>query len=102
MTLASIDLTAVKFKRGDFWFLIARADALALLGRDEESMHCLEEAVNHGMNYDWWQTASSPMYARLRDNPRFQAYVTGQRRNADEQLGLIRQMRARGEIVNRP
>src|SRR5262249_31414285 len=49
MTVASLDLTAGKFKRGNFWFWIPRAEAFALLGRDEESLHCLEEAVNHGM-----------------------------------------------------
>ncbi len=102
MVLASLDLTAEKFKRGDFWFLVVRADALALLGRDEESLARLEQAADHGMNDDWWQTALSPIYVRLRDNPRFQAYVGGQRRHAEMQLDLVRKMRIDGEIPKRP
>lgn len=101
MVLASMDLTAGEYKRGEFWFSVPRANALALLERDEEALHRLEQAADHGMNYDWWQTAISPMYIRLRNNPRFRAYVSGQRQRAETQMELVRKMRADGEIPNR-
>jgi len=101
MSLGSMDTAAFKFKRGNFWFWLQRSRVMAMLGRDEESLAALEHVANSGDGAIWIEVDVDPAFDHLRLEPRFQGFLSERKRHAAEQLALIQQMRARGEIPSR-
>ncbi len=101
MSLSSMDTAAFKFKRGNFWFWLQRSRVMAMLGRDEESLAALEHVANSGHSALWIGVDVDPAFDHLRLEPRFQGFLSERKRHAAEQLALIQQMRARGEIPSR-
>src|SRR6266403_233460 len=98
MSLSSMDTAAFKFKRGNRWFWLQRSRVLAMLGRDEESLAALEHVATSGMGQKWTEVDLDPAFDHLRLEPRFQDFLSERKRHTAEQLALIQQMRARGEI----
>jgi tetratricopeptide (TPR) repeat protein len=101
MSLSSMNTSALKFKRGDFWFWLQRSRVMAMLGRDEECLGALAHVADSGEGSYGTQVELDPAFDRLRMEPRFQRFLGDRKRHAAEQLALIRQMRARGEIPSR-
>jgi TolB-like protein/DNA-binding winged helix-turn-helix (wHTH) protein len=101
MSLSSMDTAALKFKRGYFWFWLQRSRVMAMLGRDEESLAALEHVANSGRGKDWTEVDLDPAFDHLRVEPRFQGFLSERKRHTAEQLALVQQMRAKGEIPSR-
>ena len=98
MSLSSMDTAAFKFKRGNFWFWLQRSRVMAMLGRDEESLAALEHVATSGMGQHWIEVDLDPAFDHLRMEPRFRGFLSERKRHTAEQLALIQQMRAKGEI----
>ncbi|OZB58479.1 MAG: hypothetical protein B7X39_18805 [Lysobacterales bacterium 14-68-21] len=76
------------------WFSRERSGAFAVLGDDARALDALEHSVANGQVYRWWYLAGhDPLYARLRDTPRFRALDRLVRRHRDEQRALLAGMR---------
>jgi hypothetical protein len=101
MSLSSMDTAAFKFKRGNFWFWLQRSRVMAMLGRDEESLAALEHVATSGMGQQWIEVDLDPAFDHLRMEPRFQGFLSERKRHTAEQLALVQQMRAKGEIPSR-
>jgi TolB-like protein/DNA-binding winged helix-turn-helix (wHTH) protein/tetratricopeptide (TPR) repeat protein len=101
MVLASMDTAAVKFKRGDRWFTRERIRALVMLGRDEQALSLLAGAAENATTDSWFQFEVDPVFDRVRHDSRFEGFLNTMHRAAAEQLVLVRQMRAQGEIPAR-
>ncbi len=67
-------LAAAQVGRPPYWFARLRATAYALLGDDERALSALATSVQQRDHARWWRTAElDPVFARLRQDPRFQA-----------------------------
>ncbi|MFL6550518.1 MAG: hypothetical protein ACJ8OJ_17640, partial [Povalibacter sp.] len=76
-----------------------RANAFAILGDDERTLQELALSVEQRKLYRWWYLAKlDPLYAHLRDDPRFRALDEQARKHLDHQRALLEQMRLKGEI----
>lgn len=80
--------------RAPDWFSREHSAAFAVLGNDARALDALGHSVANGQVYRWWYLAGhDPLYAHLRDDPRFQALDRLVRRHRDEQRALLARMR---------
>ncbi len=94
-TLALVD--AHGSGRAGNWFSRERAAAYAVLGDDDHALRELTHSVENGQLYRWWYLAEhDPLYAHLRDDPRFQALNRRAMAHRDRQRAMLEAMR-RGE-----
>jgi TolB-like protein/DNA-binding winged helix-turn-helix (wHTH) protein/Tfp pilus assembly protein PilF len=99
-TLATVDTHGVG--RTEHWFSRERAAAFAILRDDERALEELAICVKEQKLYRWWYLAErDPLYAHLRDDPRFQAVDEQARKHLDRQRVLLEEMRRKGEIPAR-
>jgi hypothetical protein len=79
-----------------------RAEAAALLGRNDEALTHLEKLMSSGRRVGWWQLLErSPTFAGLHEIPRFRAIAAETRVWLQSQIALLGQMRLRGEVPPR-
>ena len=77
-----------------------RAIAAAVLGETSTALDALEYALED-RNPWWWWLRGHPAFDRLRENPRYQAFVAGVESHAARQHALLDEMRREGSIPDR-
>lgn len=98
--LAAIDAEVAR--QGPQWWGFYRAMALLVLGDDDAALVALESLDKTGYVGWWYPAGRDPLFARIRDNPRFRAIVDRSNRHRDQQLVLINELIRKGEIPHRP
>jgi TolB-like protein/DNA-binding winged helix-turn-helix (wHTH) protein/Tfp pilus assembly protein PilF len=89
--------------RSENWFSRERAAAFAVLRDDGRALDELEISVRTGKLYRWWYLAGhDPLYAHLRDTPRFQATDGEARRHLERQRAQLEELRRQGVVPRRP
>ena len=71
-SLADMDHVAHDLKRGELWYVIDRATALALLGDRKAALAALHHAVGAGYLSTWSLMESDPAFDTLRGEAEFQ------------------------------
>jgi TolB-like protein/DNA-binding winged helix-turn-helix (wHTH) protein len=80
----------------------ARAAASALLGHSDAALDGLEKLSRSGHRKGWWVWLErNPIFAAIRDTPRFQAIAADTRSWLQSQLQLLEQMRKQGAVPSR-
>ena len=101
-TLAAMDRDMTVPGKGTLWQQEMRGVALALLGRDDEAIAVLRTAVSTNSVGSWWyDLQSEPAYAKLRNDPRFQAILKGARERADSERQAVEKLRASHLVPDR-
>ena len=105
-SLAAMEYAAHVLKRGELYFLIDRATALALLGDRRAALTALRKAVATGYPTTWSLIEVDPAFDALRTDPEFQTLMRAIKdKQAHERQILerneIRQMRADGRVPDR-
>jgi TolB-like protein/DNA-binding winged helix-turn-helix (wHTH) protein len=78
------------------------AATTALLGRNEKALTQLEQAIASGNRVGWWVWLErNPSFAALRGTERFRAISADTQAWLSTQLGLLGEMRMRGEVPPR-
>lgn len=91
-TLAMVD--AHGLGRTPHWFSRERAAAFMVLGDHERALRELEHSVANGQVYRWWYLADrDPLFAPLRNDPRFQELDRKVRLHREKQRALLQAMR---------
>jgi TolB-like protein/DNA-binding winged helix-turn-helix (wHTH) protein/Tfp pilus assembly protein PilF len=99
-TLTLMDTHSVG--RAENFFCRERASAFAILGEDARAFEELAICVKEQKLYRWWYLAKhDPLYAHLRDDPRFQAVDEQAREHLVRQRALLEKMRRKGEVPAR-
>ncbi|MET0281615.1 MAG: winged helix-turn-helix domain-containing protein [Steroidobacteraceae bacterium] len=99
--LHAMDRTSIEFQRGEFWFPLWRARALALLGRDEEALFQLERLPAISRTGTLWEATVDPVFDRLRAEPRFVALLARLAGYEAAERARIDELRDRGVIPRR-
>ena len=100
-SLADMDYVAHDLKRGDIYYWIDRATALALLGDRKAALAALHKAVDSGYLNTWELLAIDPAFDAFRAEPEFQAMMREMTAKiAFERLALDR-LRAAGRVPDR-
>jgi len=91
-TLAMVD--AHGLGRTPHWFSRERAAAFMVLGDHERALRELEHSVANGQVYRWWYLADrDPLFAPLRNDPRFQELDRKVRHHREQQRARLQAMR---------
>lgn len=99
--IAHIGHEAKDLGRGEMWFGMAHARALALLGENENALRTLQASFDSGFQLHWEQRLADSAFDSVREDPRFQKMVEHQRRHAAEQRTLLQKMRTSGIVPKR-
>jgi len=97
-SLADMDYVAHTLRRGEVWYLIDRATALALLDDRKAALAAVKKAVNAGYASTWSLIDVDPAFDRVRAAPEFQnqmAAIKAKRLHEQQQL---ERMRAEGRV----
>ena len=97
-SLADMDYVAHTLRRGEVWYLIDRATALALLDDRKAALTAVKKAVNGGYVSTWSLIDVDPAFDRVRAAPEFQnqmAAIKAKRLHEQQQL---ERMRAEGRV----
>lgn len=98
--LAQLDGESVG--RPQFFFSRDRAAAYAILGDKDRAIEELRNSLGIHHYYLWWYLADhDPLYAGLRDDPRFQALAAQAKQHRVEQRALLDEMRRTGQVPKR-
>ncbi len=100
-SLADMDHVAHDLKRGEFWYLIDRATALALLDDRKAALAALYEAVGAGYLSTWRLIVQDPAFDDLRPDAEFQAVVRALHSKQSHERQILDQMRAEGRVPDR-
>ena len=98
MSLAAMDLVAVKYQRGTMWFTLQRARALVLLGRTEEALGELAAFSRSGWAPDAWLLDADTAFDRLRGDQRFKRIITERHANSLRERAEVDALRSRKVI----
>lgn len=89
--------------RPTHWFARNRATAYALLGDDDRALVELAESLQRNDLIHWWYTEEhDPVFAHLREDPRFLRLAALARRHRTQQRELLDEMRRKGDVPKRP
>jgi transcriptional activator of cad operon len=95
-------LDAEQVGRPPHMFAWERAAAFAMLGENDRALTELAASLDSGRYAGWWYTAEfDPVYANIRQDPRFQALADRARAHRDRQRALLEEMRNRAELPTR-
>ena len=100
-SLADMDHVAHDLKRGEFWYLIDRATALALLGDRKATLAALHEAVAAGYLSTWRLIDQDPAFDSLRPDAGFQTVARTLHAKQAHERQILDQMRADGRVPKR-
>ncbi len=85
------------------WLVPAKAEALAILGRDRESLDELRRIIDRGWRIYWrWETDLNPNFNGLHEDPEFKAMVKELEDDIARQREHVFEMNGRGEIAPLP
>jgi TolB-like protein/DNA-binding winged helix-turn-helix (wHTH) protein/Tfp pilus assembly protein PilF len=94
LMLAAMDRDARELGRGDVWFCDSRPPALALLGQRDAALDAIQRCKNLFFPLDWWyHLPHAPAYDSIRQDPRFQTYLSFIRSRVEQQRKLLLAMR---------
>jgi len=89
--------------RPPYWFARLRATAYALLGDNERALSALATSVQQRDFARWWYTAElDPVFAQLRQDPRFQSLANTVKEHRVQQRALLDEMRRNGQAPKGP
>ena len=100
-SLAAMDYAAHDLKRGELWYLIDRATALALLGDRRAALTALHRAVNEGYISTWSLIEADPAFDILRGDAEFQTLMRAIKAKQAHERQILEQMRADGRVPDR-
>jgi hypothetical protein len=100
-SLADMDHVAHDLKRGEFWYVIDRATALALLGDRKAALAALQKAVATGYVSTWSLIDLDPAFDALRADPEFQTLMRALKAKQAHERQILDQMRADGRVPDR-
>jgi TolB-like protein/Flp pilus assembly protein TadD len=85
------------------WLVPAKAEALALIGRDREALDELRRIIDKGWRVYWrWETDLNPNFNGLHEHPEFQAMIEELEEDMRQQRERVFEMNAQGEIAPLP
>jgi len=88
--------------RGDLWYGISRAQALALLGDNDAAIEALRRSIDSGFMPSWWYCLEREhAYDTLRRDPRFVAILQHAKDHAAGQRLKVDAMRVAGVVPTR-
>jgi tetratricopeptide (TPR) repeat protein len=97
-SLADLAYVTRDLKRGDLWYLVDEAIALALLGDRKGSLAILERARNDGNHSTMWPIRFDPAFETLHADPEFKALVLDIDQKQAFERQQLQQLRAAGRI----
>ncbi len=100
-SLADMDFVAHDLKRGELWYQIDRATALALLGDRKTALSALHKAVGEGYSTTWSLIELDPAFDFLRGDAEFQSLMRAIKAKVSSERQLLDRMRADGRVPNR-
>jgi TolB-like protein/Tfp pilus assembly protein PilF len=100
-SLADMDHVAHDLKRGEFWYVIDKATALALLGDYKATLAALRKAVAMGYVSSWSLIELDPAFDALRTDPEFQTLMRAINDKQAHERQILEQMRADGRVPDR-
>jgi TolB-like protein len=100
-SLAAMEYAAHILKRGDLYFLIDRATALALLGDRKATLAALRKAVVAGFPTTWCLIEMDPAFDFLRADAEFQTLMRAIKDKQAHERQILEQMRADGRVPDR-
>jgi len=94
LMLSAMNRDSHDLGRGDTWFCDSRPKALALLGEREAALEVIQQCNHMIFPLDWWyHLLHAPAFDSIRQDARFQAYITATRSRVDHQRELLAKMR---------
>ncbi len=85
------------------WLVPAKAEALAILGRDREALSELRRIIDKGWRIYWrWETDLNPNFNGLHDHPEFQAMLEELEEDMKQQREQVFEMNAQNQIAPIP
>ena len=85
------------------WLVPAKAEALAILGRDQEALDELRRIIDKGWRVYWrWETDLNPNFNGLHEHPEFRAMIEELEEDMRHQREKVFEMNARGKIAPLP
>ncbi len=100
-SLADMDHVAHDLKRGEVWYQISRATALALLGNRKAALAALHKAVGAGYLSTWSLIELDPAFDIVRSDAEFQSLMSAIKSKAAHERQILAQMRADGRVPDR-
>jgi len=100
-SLAAMQYAARDLKRGELYFLIDRATALALLGDRKAALVALHKAVVAGFPTTWCLIEMDPAFDPLRADPEFQTLMRAIKAKQAHERQILEQMRTDGRVPDR-
>jgi TolB-like protein len=100
-SLADMDYVAHQLERGEIWYVIDRATALALLGDRNAALTALRKAVGAGYVSTWSLIELDPAFDSLRADAEFQSLMHAIKAKAAHERQILAQMRADGRVPDR-
>jgi TolB-like protein len=100
-TLAAMDYAAHDLKRGEVWYVIDKATALALLGDRKAALPALHKAVGAGYIVTWSLIELDPAFDLLRSDTEFQSLMRAIEAKVAHERQILAQMRAAGRVPDR-
>jgi TolB-like protein/Tfp pilus assembly protein PilF len=100
-SLADIDHVAHDLRRGEFWYVIDKATAFALLGDRKAALAALHKAVTSGYMSTWSLTEMDPAFDALRADPEFQSLMRVIKAKIAHERQILAQMQADGRVPDR-
>jgi TolB-like protein/Tfp pilus assembly protein PilF len=100
-SLADMDFVAHDLKRGELWYVIDRATALALLGDRKAALAALPKAVDAGYLSTWALTELDPAFDVLRADAEFLTQMRAIKAKVAREQQALAQMRSDGRVPDR-
>jgi TolB-like protein/Tfp pilus assembly protein PilF len=100
-SLADMDYVAHDLKRGEVWYVIDRATALALLGERKAALAALRKAVNTGYINTWELLPIEPAFDAFRGDAEFQTILRDMQAKMAAERQILDSLRASGQVPKR-
>ena len=100
-SLADMDYIGHDLKRGEIWYVIDRATALALLGDRKGALAALRKAVNTGYINTWELLPIDPAFDFIRNDAEFQSIMREMQAKMASERQILEGMRATGKVPKR-
>jgi TolB-like protein/Tfp pilus assembly protein PilF len=100
-SLADMDHVAHDLKRGELWYVIDRATALALLGERKAALTALHHAVSAGYLSTWSLMQSDPAFDKLHGDAEFEGLMRAIKTKQAHERQILDRMRADGRVPMR-